>query len=72
MAKTQTSKRIVPKIILIIVLCQICGFYALFIWGKNSINKPISYPIVYQGIWIEDTKKIGDFWSVGYLKVNKQ
>ena len=71
MAKTQALKKIIPKIILIIVLCQICGFYALLIWGKKP-NKPISSTIIYQGHWIEDTKKIGEFWSVGYLKLNKQ
>lgn len=69
MIKTQIIK-LLPEIILIIALCTMSGLYALLIWGKTV--KPVSCAIIYQGIWIEDTKKIGDYWSVGYLKVKKQ
>ena len=26
---------------------------------------------VYQGQWVEDIIKVGDYWSVGYLEVTK-
>ncbi len=31
-----------------------------------------SYPVkIYQGQWVEDIVKVGDYWSVGYLEVKK-
>lgn len=71
MAKIQAIKRIISEIIIIIALCQIAGFYAITIWGKKT-NKPLSCTPIYQGAWIWSTKKIGDFWSVGYLEIIKK
>ena len=63
MNKTQAIKRLIPEIVIIIAGCAIFGVYALLVWGKQ---KPIK---VYAGQWIENTRKIDDFYSVGYLEV---
>lgn len=77
MNKNQLIKSCMPFVI-IVFFSVIFGFYMLSVWGKAS-NIPVvvfqshSKTVVkmYDGKWEEDIKKIGEFWSVGYLRVNQ-
>lgn len=71
MNKNQLIKSCIPFVI-IVSLSVVFGFYMLLVWGKVS-DIPVNKTIVkmYDGKWEEDIKKIGEFWSVGYLRVNQ-
>ena len=39
-------------------------------WVGREYERAYPEPVkTYQGRWVEDMKKVGDFWSVGYLEV---
>ena len=38
---------------------------------KVAFKSAISPVKIYQGQWVEDIIKVGDYWSVGYLEVKK-
>ena len=48
------------------------AFLGVWWWVGREYNKAYPEPIkVYTGRWIEDIRKVGDFWSPGYLEVIK-
>ena len=57
-------KILICELLLVVSFVGLCGTYALIVWGK--IAEPVK---VYQGRWVEDIVKVGDWWSVGVLEV---
>ena len=37
----------------------------------KKVDRSLPVVKIYQGQWVEDIIKVGDYWSVGYLEVTK-
>ena len=60
----------------IISIAVMLGILAACWWTVwNEIDKQYPKPKkvaeikIYTGKWVEDTRKVGEYWSVGYLEV---
>ena len=62
----QKLKILTIELLVISAMAIPAGMYGLLIFGKRT---PV--PLVYQGRWVEDIRKVGDWWSVGYLELMK-
>ena len=58
-------KILICELLLVVSFVGLCGTYALFVWGNRTEVK------IYQGRWVNDIRKVGDYWSVGALEVKK-
>lgn len=61
--------KILPQIIACVVFGTLLGVvFWLCDGGKPSQEMAVK---TYQGQWVEDIIKVGDYWSVGYVGVQK-